>query len=168
MSAATRSPMRVLGGTNQSGFINDGIQQWTQGGQNSYTAFSGVGAAALIASGPGRLNSILVISQLQSGRGVLFVDSAVATSGMPFSTSGHNIVGFIPDYMLPVGSVTSGNSQFLNPNAIPGAAQVLGFSFQSGLVAAPLASGTCSFSVNWTPSKPNLSGGFFGGVNPSV
>lgn len=166
MSSATRSPMRVLAGTNQSGFINDGIQQTTPGGQYSYTSFSGLGAATLIASGPGRLNSVLVIANLQSGRPVFFVDAHAVTSGMPFSTSGHKIVGVIPE-MMTAGAGASGLPYIINPLALAGASQALGFSFNSGLVACPLVSGGGpSFTVNWTPAKSNQSGGFIGGIPP--
>ena len=160
MSVPTKSPLRVAGAVNQSGFINDGIQQTTPGGQYSYTAMSGLGAATLIASGPGRLNSILVINNLQSGRPVFFVDSPVATSGMPFPTSGHKVVGVIPE-MMTAGAGGSGLPYSINPLALAGATQTLGFSFNSGLVACPLLSGGGpGFTVNWTPSKSDSSGSF--------
>lgn len=153
MSVTSRNPLRVVGAVVNSGSVNTGEQCWTQGGQSTYTAFSGVNVATLVASGPGRLNETLVTAQLTSGQSVVFVDSATATSGMPFSTSGHKIVGLIP----PIWRV--GASGILNIGSEEGRVQVVGIPFFSGIVACPLASGTPGFTVSWThetnPTNPN-------------
>lgn len=126
---------------------------WTsQGGSQQYTSFSGLGVATLIYSGgPGRLNSYQVTNAIQSGFGVVFVDATVATSGMPFSTSGHKILGVIPG-MNPTGAGASGIGYVVNPAAFAGALQVVNTQWLSGLVACPLASGGPSFTVSYNPA----------------
>lgn len=153
MSIKSTAPLRVAGATLDTTDVGDGAQSWTQGGQETYTSFSGVNAATLVVSGPGRLNKTFVTAQLISGQSVVFVDSATATSGMPFSTSGHKIVGLIP----PVWRVgASGNLTLASQEGNP---IEWGVPFFSGLCACPLASGTPGFGLTWTFGlNPTLSG----------
>lgn len=116
---------------------------YTAGGQQSYTSFSGIGADVLITGSGGRLDAILQYTAPASGRAVIFYDAAVATSGGPFSASGHKVVGVIPTGVHPQ------NSGQIVP--FTGGTLVPQTPFFSGLVAAAVASGTPSFSVFWSP-----------------
>lgn len=108
-----------------------------------YTAFSGVGVDTLIVGGPGKLNQIVTWDTypLASGGGVMFYDSAVATSGGPFGTSGHQFLGCIFPY-------TSGSANIGTPVGQP---VVFDMPFANGLVAAPIGgSGGPAFAVSYT------------------
>ena len=152
MSFQTVNPLAMKGASIQSGFVNTGEVRWTRGGEQMYWANSGVGVATLIYSGtPGRLNSILILGELQSGQAVVFVDAAVATSGMPFVTSGHKPVGYVPPIWR------EGASGVINPTSTPGQIIVCDMPFFSGLYACPVASGTPSFAVSYTPETSGMS-----------
>lgn len=146
MSTPKTKPCFVAGTPRNSGDVQTGEIATTQGGGRVYTSFSGlVGGDALIYTGAGRLNQILVTANLTSGKTVVFYDSAVATSGGPFSASGHKVVGVIGPVWHP------GASGVINPYSQPGGALGAGLPFQSGLCAGCIASGTPSFSVSYTP-----------------
>lgn len=148
MANTTQNPTRLVGGIISSGFINTGETRFIEGGEATFTALSGVNVAAVVFSGAGRFNGHIVISNLASGQPVLFVDAVpIATSGMPFATSGHKVVGLIP----PVWRVgASGN---LTTNSQEGLRVRFDAPFFSGLVACPLASGTPSFTCVFTPER---------------
>ena len=147
MSLTTRSPMRVVGGNVQSGLPYMAEQATTRGGFVVYSAMSGVNNTTVVYSGGGgRLHDILVISNLNSGQSVLFIDGVpIATSGAPLLGSGQKVIGVIP----PVWAI--GASGVLIAASQPGAPIYVDRVFHSGLLAAPLASGTPSFSVSYTP-----------------
>ena len=145
MSLQTRNPVRMAGACVNSGSVNTGEVAMTRGGGQTYTSFSGVIADVLILAGGGRLNSTLVYNTIVSGQGVIFYDSAVATSGGPFSTSGHKVVGFIP----PVWHQAA--SGVVSVAATPGVVNQVDMPFANGLVARAVASGSVSFSVSYTP-----------------
>jgi len=138
--------MRMAGANVHSGNLYDGAVAWNRGGLQTYSALSGVNSTTIIFSGGGRLNSILVTTNINSGAPVYFVDAVpVATSGMPLVNSGHKVVGVIP----PVWAV--GGSGNLLTGSQPGAPQTVDIVFFSGLIACPAASGTAAFTVCYTP-----------------
>src|SRR5438093_889232 len=110
MSVGTRSPLRVAGATVNSGFPNTGEIAVTRGGAQAACLWSGALAPVLTGcpagaltsgghtqlwSGPGRLNTILVHSYLNSGQPVTFYDAGTITiSGI--SVSGQRFIGIIP------------------------------------------------------------------------
>ena len=155
------SPVRNsgnLGGTGQ-------MLTTQGGGQVSALNVSGLGADTLIASGPGRLDTTLIVNFFQSGRGVIFYDSAVATSGGPFTLSGHKALAIIPPAINAGLALLSGQATGFVP--WDGLNKPCGSPFGSGIVAAPwpagtTASGTHGFSVNFT-----LAGLTSGGANIS-
>lgn len=155
MSLRTRSPMRTAMFTPTSGDLNTGQFRNTNGGQQIYTSFSGIAAGAvLIAGSGGRLDTILALTT-NSGPAILFYDAPVATSGGPFSTSGHRIVGILPA-LYPT-ALPSG--QFMLYNVPPFSAPALcGAPFYSGLVAQALASGNIPFQVTYTSEQPVTDG----------
>lgn len=162
MSIQTRNPVRFLGGVQQSGAKATGESPWTQGGQETYTSFSGLGVATLIYSGAagmvgGRLNYVQITNAIQSGFAVHICDAAVATSGGPFSTSGHKILWTIPG-MNPAGAGASGIGYVVNPQAFQGAYAFPSMPFTNGLVAFPVASGGPSFTLSFTPEFVPQSG----------
>lgn len=129
MSLNTRSPLRTVGGVNQSGQINDGFVGQNVGGQRAYSVYSGglltlgsgtvsgingpfsvtVGGNAVIVSGPGRLNTAFLHQIANSGSSpIVFYDSNVAAvSGVAsFAASGFTVIGTIPGWPVPAsGSV---------------------------------------------------------------
>lgn len=150
MSLQTRNPLAVKGATIQSGFLATGEVRINRGGEQVYTSFSGVGTATLIYSGGGRLNSVAVLGSINSGQLTYFFDGTAATSGAPFSTSGHKVVGYIP----PVWR--EGASGVVNPASAPGLVTNWDMPFFSGLYAAPLASGSVGFTCSYTPETSGL------------
>lgn len=149
MSLSSRNPVRFGGMGFWSGSVNTGQLQTTPGGQQVYTSFSGVGADTQIFAGAGRLDGGIQLTAATSGRTVVFYDGAVATSGGPFSASGHKIVGFLPAQQPPA---NSGQVNILN-----GVPFVWGYPFFSGLNAAAVGgSGGPSFTVTYTPEGSGL------------
>lgn len=150
MSVPTRSPLRMAGAILNSGGLNTGEVNFADGGERTYWSASGVAADTLIQSGAGRLNVVTQLTQLASGRAVIFYDSAIATSGGPFSASGHKALFTIQPTFSP--GVWSG----VAPRADWNLPQKPQMAFQSGLVAAPVVnSGTCSFAVGYTLETNN-------------
>lgn len=154
MSLTGKSPARQASWCGHSGNMDTGQLLSTQGGGKlgSWQP-SGLSLDTLIQSGPGRLDTILLTTYFQSGRGVIFYDSAVATSGGPFSASGHTIVGILP----PAINVGVGFVSGTLTGALPWTGEPYrpGMPFFSGLVAAPwpagaTGSGTHGFSVSYT------------------
>lgn len=145
MSLPVVKPCVVTGTPRSSGDVQTGEIATTHGGGRTFMRLSGlIGGDALIQSGAGRLNSILVLNNLTSGQSVLFYDSATATSGGPFATSGHRVVGIIP----PVWR--EGASGVINANSAPGISLFPEMPFQSGLCVAIVASGGPGFTVSYT------------------
>ena len=154
MSLTGKSPTRTAQWCGHSGNMDTGQQMQTAGGGKcgAWTP-SGLGVDTLIQSGPGRLDTVLLTTYFQSGRGVIFYDSAVATSGGPFSASGHIIVGLIPPAVNAGVGVVSGS--FAGIAGWTGEPYRPGMPFFSGLCAAPwpagaTGSGTHGFSVSYT------------------
>lgn len=166
MSIQTRSPTRIAGANTNSGNVYTGEQNFTLGGGQSATIYSGMvsgmslasapgavngvntagGADVLFFSGAGRLKDVLVLppSAISGGR-VIFYDAPTPTSGGPFAASGHKIIGQIPQGFGFGAGGTSGVP-------LVGGGQVLGFDipFNSGL-CANVVSGAPGFTVTWTP-----------------
>ena len=154
MPAAIFKPVFFESPVRNSGSMGaTGQTMYTQGGgQMSPHNVSGIGVDTLVVSGPGRLDTMLLTNFLQSGRGVVFYDAAVATSGGPFAASGHRILGVIPP------ATNTG----LQASGIPGGAvawdgipKPCGSPFHSGVVAAPwpagaTASGTHGYAISYT------------------
>ncbi len=160
MSVNTRSPLRFLGGVNASGNINDGSLNYSQGGQSTFSCYSGgllsvgsgsqnpavlsatAGGNAIIVSGPGRVNLAFAHQVSTSGlTGVFFYDANVAAlSGVTgFALSGWSVVSVLPAIPVPASGL------LLNAPYIP----VNGFPFINGL-GFSAASGAPGFSVTWT------------------
>jgi hypothetical protein len=175
MSVNTRSPFRSLGAVQLSGQINDGATAWTQGGQKTFSAFSGglvtlgSGTAgvlvanpgtghAVIASGPGRINAIIT-HQLPTAATtqITFYDSnVVGLSGVAsYQLSGLTVVGMVPGIGLasiPASGVSLAATSLFNP------AGIVGLPFYNGL-SVSAASGAQGFTVSWTPSNESYQGG---------
>lgn len=144
MSLASRNPVRSIGMSPWSGGLNTGHFQSTFGGQQVYTSFSGVVVDTLVLAGGGRLDSVFRYT-VGSGSPVIFYDGHVATSGGPFSTSGHKVLGILRSDVAVLSGV-------LTPVGSPQNVPInFGFPFFSGLIAAPIGSGTPSFSATYTP-----------------
>lgn len=144
MSVTSRNPLRMAGAAVNSGNVNTGEVGFTTGGGQVYSAgLSGITVDTLIFSGAGRLNNISVLTNLVSGRAVVFYDGAVATSGGPFALSGHKVLATIP-----TGWRESG---YVNTLSQAGSVLPVQMPFQSGLIAANQASGAVGWSVSFTP-----------------
>lgn len=151
MSIQTTRPLRQAMFVQTSGELNTGQFRNTEGGQVVYTSFSGIGSnATLIAGSGGRLDTVQVMVA-NSGPGIIFYDAPVATSGGPFSTSGHRVLYVIP----PVYPTALPSGQFMLYAVPPFSAPAkCGSPFYSGLVAQALASGNIPFFVTLTPEAP--------------
>lgn len=168
MSVNTRSPLRFLGGVNTSGNVNDGHMQMTQGGQKTYSAYSGglitLGSGTtgfvsnpgtgqiVLASGPGRINEVFVhTSPTVATTTIYFYDSNVAAlSGTAtHAASGMAIVGTVPGVTLaqiPASGLGFAAGTLFNPVTI------IGMPFANGL-GASVASGAPGFTVSYTLSN---------------
>jgi hypothetical protein len=150
----------MAGANLSSGSIQTGEMTFVRCGGRAFSIFSGalfsgtsIGVAgqgiyllnntgeALLYSGAGRLNSILLHTQMQSGLAAFFYDSAAPVSGGP-AASGLNakIVGIIPPTFSP--AQVSGNA----PWSFQGATNNLDIPFQSGLCVS-LKSGVPGFTI---------------------
>lgn len=157
MSTPRRRPTFLAGSPRSSGDVQTGELNWTRGGGRVYTSFSGVIVDTLVYSGGGRLNTLTVFDTypLASGGGAYFYDGHVATSGGPFSTSGHQILGIIFPY-------TSGTSTIGTPIGQP---IPIDMPFRSGLIAAPFGgSGGPGFTISYTPESNILDDGTIVGL----
>jgi hypothetical protein len=89
MSITTRNPVRMTGGTINSGFPSTGEVPMTRGGQATATVFSGAIAMGVAAAGAGALSSggsVLVVS----GAGRLNNFTAVWPAGVALAGNGEN------------------------------------------------------------------------------
>ena len=155
MSFRSRSPMRTAMFTPTSGDINTGQFRNTEGGQVIYTSFSGVGAAPVLIAGSGGRLDTYMITVANSGPGIIFYDAPVATSGGPFSTSGHRVLAVIP----PVYPSALPSGQFMLYTVPPFSAPAkCGSPFYSGLVVQALGSGNLPFFCTYTPEQPIADG----------
>lgn len=169
MANTTRNPLRLVGGTVNSGAVNTGEQRATYGGGQVSTIYSGMvsgvgiqsapgaitgvntagGADLMLWSGPGRLKDVLVLQGVVSGQATIFYDGATPTSGGPFVASGHRVLGFIP-----AGTATAPGVFGLLGSGLPTvlAGQVLSYDmpFHSGLIVN-MKSGGQGFTVSFSP-----------------
>ena len=158
MSIATRNPTRIGAANATSGFAQTNEIPWTRGGQLTAYLYSGNvvsgglaqiaypryngagvinGSDALLLSGAGRLNSIIPILAV-SGTATFIYDSPVATSGGPFSASGHIVIGAVP-----------ANTHGGLANALMGPIEV-DAPFFSGLCIS-FRSGMANVAITYTP-----------------
>lgn len=108
-------------------------------GSRRFSVMSGTaGGQQLIWSGAGRLNTLIPHAPGLSGVAVKFYDSAIATSGGPFSASGHVVLGSITPNTLDIATRNGLDVIRLN---VP---------FTSGLVAQG-ASGMPGWTAIFTP-----------------
>jgi hypothetical protein len=145
MSTPIKKPCFLAGTPLHSGSVQTGEVNITRGGGRAHTSMSGVTADTLIFSGAGRLNTIQALTQLASGRSAIFYDSCVATSGGPFSASGHKVVGVLPPTQQPAmwsGHIT--DLDYLKPIQVD-------MPFQSGLCVGNVSSGTAGWTISFTP-----------------
>ncbi len=163
MSLTTRSPLRMLGGLNNSGFADTGEIRMTQGGEQTACIWSGnlltnaslTGAPAgavtsgghtQLWSGPGRLHKIIAHDILTSGQPVTFYDAgAITVSGI--SVSGQKFIGRIPARSRATLALASGA---LDTAVAWQDVITVDMPFTSGLCVAA-ASGAPGFSVSFTP-----------------
>lgn len=143
-------------------------QKNTTGGFNTASIYSGAvapsltacpgavagGSDVLLFSGAGRLDLIMQHQPVQSGLSIYFYDTGVVTSGGPFPSSGHKIIGVLPPtWRVPTGvTVASGQTNFVDSQ--PGFPIQVSMPFQSGL-ALNSRSGQAGVTVCWTPETPN-------------
>jgi len=171
MSVTSRSPLRVAGAAVNSGNVNTGEQNFTLGGAQNFTIYSGgmtsgafiastpppagavvaAGSDCLIFSGAGRLKDVLIHPQglPQNLSGVLLelYDAGAASSGGPFPLSGTRRIGSV--VFVGSGATTQG--------AVFGNVIAFDWPFNSGLCVAlkpgPVLSGggNLAFSITFTP-----------------
>lgn len=137
--------MRLLGAVPNSGWANTGEQRYTRGGEVTYSSWSGVAVDTLVVSGPGRLNSLTRLS-VASGGVIVCYDGNIATSGGPFATSGHRVLGVVLQPLVPAISGFNNTPQF----ATYGVPVQVDMPFANGLIAACVASGTPAFNLSYT------------------
>ncbi len=148
----------VAGSTRSSGDLKTGELAHIRGGGRIASLYSGAvaptltsapgsvagGSDVLFFSGAGRLNAVIIQSSIApslSGVGLQFYDSAVPTSGGPFSSSGHKLLF---NALLAYGN--SGQQGAFGPFGVIN----VDAPFQSGLCYNS-KSGQPAFSVAYTP-----------------
>lgn len=159
MSFGTKNPLRFMG-ANVSGAPNTGELLTVRGGTRRCTVWSGSLAVTPAAgtflnssggqiqfwSGPGRLNSIVPLSNSQSGLPTFFYDAnAIAVSGVVGLPS-----GFIGAGSLSTQYLAAAASGVFQVAQIPSEPFRPDCPFFNGLCAS-IASGTNGFTVTWTP-----------------
>lgn len=139
MSVTSRKPLRMAGANVNSGSVNTGEQNMTDGG-GQLVCLSGMlsgnpdGGLVIISGTAGRLNSVSLHTYV-SGVAITFFDAtATFTSGGPFLLSGHKII-----YSAPAN--TLGLQYAVIKPGVP---------FTSGLQVRA-ASGAPGFSIGWSP-----------------
>ena len=155
MSSPFQKPTILAGTPGTSGDLGTKEQRITDGGERRAMYLSGVAVDTLAFSGAGRLDRTFVITNLVSGRPVTFYDGHVATSGGPFSASGHVVIGVIGPVWHP------GGSGIVNDFSQPGSPVNWQTPFFSGLIVAPgpAGSGTCGFGFSYTPDPTGIASG---------
>lgn len=159
MSVPRTKPTFIAGTPRSSGDVQTGEIPITRGGGRTASFPSGlVTADTMIYSGGGRLASVLITNQgATSGSQLIFYDAAVSTSGGPYTTSGHKVVGVTPNGFQ--GLPASG----FNPLVLAGSVLVFDMPFQSGLAVGGLGgvvrSGSPGFTVSYTPESNADQGG---------
>lgn len=157
MSLSTRSPLRLIGGVVNSGFPATNEVMWTRGGMHAATVYSGgalspgsgfIGAGVkvadhiLLASGAGRLNTVVNINSVLalSGVSLVFYDSAVPGLSGPgtYTNSGYRVLASVNGPQGQSGQfTTNGAFHFDMP-------------YTSGLCVCA-CSGVAGFSASWIP-----------------
>lgn len=150
-------------------------QKDIRGGFNTATIYSGAllpnlaacpgavsgNADILLFSGAGRLDWLLPHTHTMASGvqlPIVFYDAGVTSSGGPFASSGHKILGFFPFTVAPVsgapvtGQAGANSGQVCYP--APTTPITIDCPFQSGLAVA-LKSGQCGFTVGFTPEIAN-------------
>lgn len=156
MSVPSRAPLRMAGAVVNALFPNTGEVRFTRGGDQTFWSQSGVAVDTQVFSGAGRLNTITRLTQA-SGAGVYFYDGIIATSGGPFAASGHKVIGAIIQ-PIPLPLTGSGTNNVFQWQGV-GVPLAVDMPFSSGLIMAPIGSGTPSFNFSWTPeTNPGASG----------
>lgn len=160
MSVTSRNPLRMAGANVNSGFPATGEVPFTRGGMLTACLFSGnvvsggaaalsapgalvVGSDAMIASGAGRLNTIMPIT-MAPGTACFIYDAATVASGGPFVLSGHKTLAVLPAW--PMNGPASGNGPLPIQVDMP---------FTSGLCIG-FKSGMNVFSISYTPETNQL------------
>jgi hypothetical protein len=151
-----RPEKETLGGWQSFGTYGSGFNA----GFSSLSTVSGQGDFQL-QSGPGRLDSVLVVavsglyggnvSPAFSGAAIVFYDGATPTSGGPYQASGHKILA-VTDVPVSFGIPFNLLSGF--PSTFTTNPQVFAAPFQSGLNVA-LRSGQPSFTAFWSAEPPS-------------
>lgn len=166
MSLGTKNPLRMLAG-NISGGPNTGEFLQVRGGTRKAGLWSGTVAAAsqagfnivtaggpsfnLWSGSPGRLNSILMHTNIQSGAGVVFYDGTAAlTSGI--SVSGASIVGVLGTQYYP--TAASGVFQPLTGINEPFRPDMPFFSGLWAFAPSGCPGFTASFTIEADPTTP--------------
>ena len=154
MSTPINKPAFAAGVNTSSGSVQTGQLTFVLGGGRSFSQFSGAllsnsvlsgGGEILIYSGPGRLDSCVMHTQMISGQSAVIYDAAVATSGGPFPLSGHKILFVTPPTWAGGVASTSGSALTYNPAPAP-----ISMPFQSGL-CCNIRSGVPGFTLSYTP-----------------
>lgn len=162
MSWVYSRPLRLAGANVNSGNVNTGDVQYSRGGLQAMSIYSGmasgvslaaavanagnavaVGADVLLVSGAGKIKDVILHQQQLSGLGITFYDAGIVASGGPFVSSGTKVVAIIPAGTTFI-TTASGLYQPL------GNSQVFNFDkpFQSGL-CVNLKSGQPGFTVDF-------------------
>jgi hypothetical protein len=143
----------------------------TFGGFNTGTFYSGAvapavlnapgsfatGSDVMIASGPGRLDSILLHQHTAQSGAVLpivFYDAAAPVSGGPIPSSGHKLLAFTPFLTQLVSGNFSSSGAFGPTIPAFGVPVTIAVPFGSGLCFNS-RSGQPGFSVAWSPEPAN-------------
>jgi hypothetical protein len=173
MSISTRNPLKMVGGTLQSGFANTGEVPFTRGGQATGTVYSGAIAMGTAAAGTGALasgGSILFISgagRLNSFTALFPAGVALAGNGEAGVISGASIVLYDSAITARSGVYTDGTIgesgrkilfawypprilSGMAPNTFSFDPKPLDIPFFSGLCAMAL-SGATGFAISYTP-----------------
>lgn len=114
-------------------------------GLTAATGAVAVGSDVLFWSGGGRLDTVAVHQQVQSGVNIVFYDSAAAVSGGPIYASGHVPLAFVPGGLLT--PTASGLAFNVQPSVFQ-----FGTPFFNGLVVNS-RSGQVGFTVSFTSEK---------------
>lgn len=142
-----------MAGTNaSSGSVQTSQITFVRGGGRSVSFYSGNGADTLVYSGAGRLDCVVMHSQLSSGQSAFIYDAAVVISGGPYPASGHKLLFATPPTWAGGSTSGVGVPPFVSTSLI--SCQP----FQSGLCISA-RSGCPGFTVSFTPE---VDGNFVG------
>ena len=127
-------------------------------GLNCAPGAAAVGSDICFASGPGRLDTVVLwVDKAASGQqvGLTFYDAAAPVSGGPIYASGHRILANIPSFMPQVVGAGLAVASGVESNFYPAFGTTISIDsvFQSGLCFNS-RSGQPGFTVTWTPEQP--------------